>query len=197
MDKYEYNVKLEQIKKLIRKKDYATAARIADTIDWYKVKNNQTIVLIADVYEASGRYEQARENLKLAYDRSGLGRQIAYKLVKVCIKCGKIDEAEDFYDDFVSAAPRDISKYLLQYELAKAKGEPLEKQISILEQYLEEDMDDRWAFELAKLYHKTGQRDKCIEQCDTVMLWFSDGKYVDKAMDLKMIYTPLTKSQQG
>ena len=196
MDKYEYNVKLEQIKKLIRKKDYATAARIADTIDWYKVKNNQTIVLIADVYEASGRYEQARENLKLAYDRSGLGRQIAYKLVKVCIKCGKIDEAEDFYDDFVSAAPRDISKYLLQYELAKAKGEPLEKQISILEQYLEEDMDDRWAFELAKLYHKTGQRDKCIEQCDTVMLWFSDGKYVDKAMDLKMIYTPLTKSQQ-
>ena len=130
MDKYEYNVKLEQIKKLIRKKDYATAARIADTIDWYKVKNNQTIVLIADVYEASGRYEQARENLKLAYDRSGLGRQIAYKLVKVCIKCGKIDEAEDFYDDFVSAAPRDISKYLLQYELAKAKGEPLEKQIS-------------------------------------------------------------------
>ena len=196
MDKYEYNVKLEQIKKLIRKKDYATAARIADTIDWYKVKNNQTIVLIADVYEASGRYEQAREKLKLAYDRSGLGRQIAYKLVKVCIKCGKIDEAEDFYDDFVSAAPRDISKYLLQYELAKAKGEPLEKQISILEQYLEEDMDDRWAFELAKLYHKTGQRDKCIEQCDTVMLWFSDGKYVDKAMDLKMIYTPLTKSQQ-
>ena len=196
MDKYEYNVKLEQIKKLIRKKDYATAARIADTIDWYKVKNNQTIVLIADVYEASGRYEQARENLKLAYDRSGLGRQIAYKLVKVCIRCGKIDEAEDFYDDFVSAAPRDISKYLLQYELAKAKGEPLEKQISILEQYLEEDMDDRWAFELAKLYHKTGQRDKCIEQCDTVMLWFSDGKYVDKAMDLKMIYTPLTKSQQ-
>ena len=196
MDKYEYNVKLEQIKKLIRKKDYATAARIADTIDWYKVKNNQTIVLIADVYEASGRYEQARENLKLAYDRSGLGRQIAYKLVKVCIKCGKIDEAEDFYDDFVSAAPRDISKYLLQYELAKAKGEPLEKQISILEQYLEEDMDDRWAFELAKLYHKTGQRDKCIEQCDTLMLWFSDGKYVDKAMDLKMIYTPLTKSQQ-
>ena len=196
MDKYEYNVKLEQIKKLIRKKDYATAARIADTIDWYKVKNNQTIVLIADVYEASGRYEQARENLKLAYDRSGLGRPIANKLEKVCIKCGKIDEAEDFDDDFVSAAPRDISKYLLQYELAKAKGEPLEKQISILEQYLEEDMDDRWAFELAKLYHKTGQRDKCIEQCDTVMLWFSDGKYVDKAMDLKMIYTPLTKSQQ-
>ncbi len=196
MDKYEYNVKLEQIKKLIRKKDYATAARIADTIDWYKVKNNQTIVLIADVYEASGRYEQARENLKLAYDRSGLGRQIAYKLVKVCIKCGDIEEAEEFYDDFVSAAPRDISKYLLQYELAKAKGEPLDKQISILEQYLEEDMDDRWAYELAKLYHKSGQRDKCIQQCDTVMLWFSDGRYVDKAMDLKMIYTPLTKSQQ-
>ena len=196
MDKYEYNVKLEQIKKLIRKKDYATAARIADTIDWYKVKNNQTIVLIADVYEASGRYEQARENLKLAYDRSGLGRQIAYKLVKVCIKCGDIEEAEEFYDDFVSAAPRDICKYLLQYELAKAKGESLDKQIAILEQYLEEDMDDRWAYELAKLYHKSGQRDKCIEQCDTVMLWFSDGRYVDKAMDLKMVYTPLTKSQQ-
>ena len=196
MDKYEYNVKLEQIKKLIRKKDYATAARIADTIDWYKVKNNQTIVMIADVYEASGRYEQSKENLKLAYDRSGLGRQIAYKLVKICIKCGDLEEAEEFYDDFVSAAPRDISKYLLQYELAKAKGDPIETQISILEQYLEEDMDDRWAFELAKLYHKSGQRDKCIEQCDTVMLWFSDGKYVDKAMDLKMIYTPLTKSQQ-
>jgi len=113
MDKYEYNVKLEQIKKLIKKKDYATAARIADTIDWYKVKNNQTIVMIADVYEASGRYDQSRENLKLAYDRSGLGRQIAYKLVKICIKCGALEEAEDFYDDFVSAAPKDISKYIL------------------------------------------------------------------------------------
>ena len=196
MDKYEYNVKLEQIKKLIKKKDYATAARIADTIDWYKVKNNQTIVMIADVYEASGRYDQSRENLKLAYDRSGLGRQIAYKLVKICIKCGALEEAEDFYDDFVSAAPKDISKYILQYELAKAKGDPIDKQISILEQYLEEDMDDKWAFELAKLYHKSGQRDKCIRQCDTVMLWFSDGKYVERAMDLKMIYTPLNKSQQ-
>ena len=196
MDKYEYNVKLEQIKKLIKKKDYATAARIADTIDWYKVKNNQTIVMIADVYEASGRYDQSKENLKLAYDRSGLGRQIAYKLVKICIKCGELEEAEDFYDDFVSAAPKDISKYILQYELAKAKGDPIDKQISILEQYLEEDMDDKWAFELAKLYHKSGQRDKCIRQCDTVMLWFSDGKYVERAMDLKMIYTPLNKSQQ-
>lgn len=196
MDKYEYNVKLEQIKKLIKKKDYATAARIADTIDWYKVKNNQTIVMIADVYEASGRYDQSKENLKLAYDRSGLGRQIAYKLVKICIKCGELEEAEDFYDDFVSAAPKDISKYILQYELAKAKGDPIDKQISILEQYLEEDMDDKWAFELAKLYHKSGQRDKCIHQCDTVMLWFSDGKYVERAMDLKMIYTPLNKSQQ-
>ncbi len=196
MDKYEYNVKLEQIKKLIKKKDYATAARIADTIDWYKVKNNQTIIMIADVYEASGRYDQSKENLKLAYDRSGLGRQIAYKLVKICIKCGELEEAEDFYDDFVSAAPKDISKYILQYELAKAKGDPIDKQISILEQYLEEDMDDKWAFELAKLYHKSGQRDKCIRQCDTVMLWFSDGKYVERAMDLKMIYTPLNKSQQ-
>lgn len=196
MDRYELNVKMEQIKKLARQKEYAAAAKIADTIDFYRIKENKSLQLLADVYEASGKYNEAKEILIEAYARTTLGRQFAYRLVKLCIKSGNISEAEDFYDDFINAAPKDNSKYILQYELAAAKGQSIEERIKILETYLSDDMDEKWAYELAKLYHKSGQKDKCVRQCDDVILWFNDGKYVDKAMELKMLYTPLTKSQQ-
>lgn len=197
MDKYELEVRVEQIKKLARQKDYAAAAKIADTVDFYRIRENRTLSLLADVYEASGKYDKAKDILIEAYERTTLGRQLAYRLVKLCIKSGNVSEAEEFYQDFVKAAPRDNSKYILQYELASAKGEPLENRISILETYLSDEMDEKWAFELAKLYHKTGQKDKCVRQCDDVILWFSEGKYVDKAMELKMIYAPLSRTQQA
>lgn len=197
MDKYELNIKMEQIKKLARQKDYAAAATVADSVDFYRIKDNKMLSLIADVYEASGKYEQAKDVLIEAYARTSIGRRLAYRLVKVCIKSGNVSEAEEFYQDFIEAAPRDNSKYILQYELASAKGAPMEDRIAILETYLEDEMDDRWSFELAKLYHKTGQKDKCVKQCDDIILWFNEGKYVDKAMELKMIYAPLTKAQQA
>lgn len=196
MDRYELNVKMEQIKKLARQKEYAAASKIADTIDFYRIKENKSLQLLADVYEASGKYNQAKEILIEAYSRTAFGRQLAYRLVRLCIKSKNISEAEDFYDDFINAAPKDNSKYILQYELATAKGKSLEERIQILETYLSDDMDEKWAFELAKLYHKSGQKDKCVRQCDDIILWFNDGKYVDKAMELKMLYKPLTKSQQ-
>lgn len=196
MDRYELNVKMEQIKKLARQKEYAAASKIADTIDFYRIKENKSLQLLADVYEASGKYDQAKEILIEAYSRTTFGRQLAYRLVRLCIKSKNISEAEDFYDDFINAAPKDNSKYILQYELATAKGKSLEERIQILETYLSDDMDEKWAFELAKLYHKSGQKDKCVRQCDDIILWFNDGKYVDKAMELKMLYKPLTKSQQ-
>ncbi len=196
MDRYELNVKMEQIKKLARQKEYAAASKIADTIDFYRIKENKSLQLLADVYEASGKYIQAKEILIEAYSRTAFGRQLAYRLVRLCIKSKNISEAEDFYDDFINAAPKDNSKYILQYELATAKGKSLEERIQILETYLSDDMDEKWAFELAKLYHKSGQKDKCVRQCDDIILWFNDGKYVDKAMELKMLYKPLTKSQQ-
>lgn len=196
MDRYELNVKMEQIKKLARQKEYAAASKIADTIDFYRIKENKSLQLLADVYEASGKYNQAKEILIEAYSRTAFGRQLAYRLVRLCIKSKNISEAEDFYDDFINAAPKDNSKYILQYELATAKAKSLEERIQILETYLSDDMDEKWAFELAKLYHKSGQKDKCVRQCDDIILWFNDGKYVDKAMELKMLYKPLTKSQQ-
>ena len=196
MDRYELNVKMEQIKKLARQKEYAAASKIADTIDFYRIKENKSLQLLADVYEASGKYIQAKEILIEAYSITAFGRQLAYRLVRLCIKSNYISEAEDFYDDFINAAPKDNSKYILQYELATAKGKSLEERIQILETYLSDDMDEKWAFELAKLYHKSGQKDKCVRQCDDIILWFNDGKYVDKAMELKMLYKPLTKSQQ-
>lgn len=197
MDKYELGIKVEQIKKLSRQKDYAAAADIADTIEAYRVKDNKILALFADVYEGSGRYEQAKEMLIEAYERTSLGRQLAYRLVKLCVKSGNISEAEEFYEDFVRVSPRDNSKYILQYELAVAKGAPIDARIEIMETYLSDEMDEKWAFELAKLYHKAGLKDKCVRQCDDVILWFNDGKYVDKALELKMRYAPLTKRQQA
>lgn len=196
MDKYEFNIKIEQIKKLMKKKDFATAVKIADTIEWRKVKENQLLIMAADVYEIAGKYDPAREALLLAYERTGLGRQLAYRLCRLSVKRGDFTEAQEFYEEFTENSPRDAGKYILQYEMAKGRGESLDKQISILETFIEEDMDDRWAYELAKLYHKAHLAEKCIELCDTIILWFADGKYVEKALELKQLYVPLSENQR-
>lgn len=196
MDKYEFNIKTEQVKKLIRKKEYRAAAKVADTMDFGKVKNNALLITIADVYEVIGEYDKARDILIFAYERAQLGRQIAYRLARVSVKRKDLEEALEYYDDFVAVAPKDASKYILQYDISKLKGEPIESQISILEQYVDDEMDDKWTFELAKLYHQAGNSEKCVELCDTLILWFNEGKYVEKAMELKMLHAPLTKSQQ-
>ena len=196
MDKYEFNIKVEQIKKLMKKKDYITAVKIADTIDWDKVKDNQLLIMVADVYEIAGRYDAARDALLTAYERTGLGRQLAYRLCRLSVKRGDITEAQEFYEEFTENSPRDAGRYILQYEMAKGSGQPLSKQIEILETYIEADMDDKWAFELAKLYHKAQMSEKCIELCDTIILWFADGKYVEKALELKQLYVPLSEHQR-
>ena len=197
MDKYELNIKLEQMRKLIKRKEYNTAAKIADTIEWNRIRNNQDLLMAADIYEASGKLVNAREVLLYAYERTNLGRQIVYRLCRVATKLGDIVEAEEFYAEFVRMAVGDNSRYILQYEIARAKGAPLETQIAILSKYLDEEMDDKWAYELAKLYHKANKGQDCAKMCDTIILWFSDGKYVDKALELKSLYAPLTKEQQS
>ena len=196
MDRYEFDIKMEQIKKLMKKKDFATAVKIADGIDWKKVKENPLLIMAADVYEISGKYDEAREVLLLAYEKTGLGRQLAYRLCRLSVKRGDFKEAEEFYEEFTHNSPYDAGKDILQYEMAKGKGEPINVQIGILETFIGEDMDDRWAFELAKLYHKAHLADKCVELCDTIILWFADGKYVEKALELKQLYVPLSENQK-
>lgn len=197
MDKYELNIKLEQMRKLIKRKEYNTATKIADTIEWNRIKNNQDLLMAADVYEVSGKYVNAREVLLYAYERTNIGRQIVYRLCRVATKLGDIVEAEEFYLEFIKIAPSDNTRYILQYEISRAKGADLDTQIAILSKYLDEEMDDKWAYELAKLYHKAGKGQDCAKICDTIILWFSDGKYVEKALELKSLYAPLTKEQQS
>lgn len=196
MDKYEYNIKAEQIVKLIGKKDFVTAAKIADGIDWKRVRNINMLMNVGGVYAEVGRYSDAKEILLMAFDRAPIGRRLAYKLTEVCIMSGDFEDAEHYYGNFVDLAPRDIGRYELQYKMAKKKGEPVEKLIAILQEYKKNDFDDAWAYELARLYHKAGMRDACIAECDELILWFGEGEYVEKAMELKMLYTPLSLSQQ-
>lgn len=197
MDRYEYNVKSDQIKKLYGKKDYATMAEIADTIDWTRVKSNSMLTMVADAYEGSRQFDKARDVLEIAYDRAPLGRQIAYRLTILSIRMKDFVAADEYYQDFVEIAPRDVAQYILKYRLARAKGEDISSLISILEAYVDVEMDERWQYELAKLYHENGQKDECIAMCDKIILWFAEGKYVTKAMELKMQYEPLTEEQQA
>ena len=186
---YEYNVKSDQIKKLYSRKEFEAAAKIADEIDWYRVKDNTMINRVADIYENTKQYEKAKEVLLIAYERSPLGRQLAYKLTILALRTKNFVEADEFYQDFVEMSPSDVSQYLLKYRIAKAKGEDIEVLIKILEAYIEVEMDERWQYELAKLYHEAGEDDKCIAMCDELELWFNDGKYVDKARELKKLIT--------
>jgi len=196
VDKYEFNLKLEQFKKLIEKKDYEVAAKIADSLDVHKIKSIPMLTTIADVYEVVGDYRSAKEVLVIAFEKSSMGRQIAYKLAVLSAKLGQVREAKEYYEEYVEMAPNNISKYLLEYEIAKAENADVTVLISILEKYMAEDMDEKWAYVLAVLYHKAGMGQKCVEMCDTIILWFNGGKFVKKALDLKMLYVPLSSEQQ-
>ena len=196
MDKYEYKLKLDQMKSLTAEPNYEKAAEIADTINWNKIKNVNALVKVGEIYENTGRLEDSREVLLMAYDRSPIGRMIIYRLAKVAIKMKNFDEAKDYYQEFVEIAPHDNLKYVLKYEICKAQGANIETLIGILEELKEQEYTEEWAFELACLYHKAGMADKCVEACDELVLWFGDGPYVERALELKMIYQPLNKQQE-
>ena len=196
MDKYEYNLKLDQIKALSAEEGYMSAAEIADSINWNKIKNVNTLVKIGEIYEKAERYQDARDRLLMAYDRSPIGRMIIYRLAEVAIKMGDYDAATEYYDEFVEIAPHDDMKYVLRYAIKKGQGASFDELITILEEYKDEEYTEEWAYELAYLYHKAGKADKCIDACDELILWFGDGPYVERALELKMLYQPLTKAQE-
>lgn len=196
MDKYEYKLKLDEIKNLIAKKQYTEAAEIADSINWRKVRNVNALMKAGDIYAQIGRYDEAKEILLMAYDRSPIGRMIIYKLAEIAIKTKEFDEAQEYYDEFVEIAPHDNLKYILRYEMNKAKGAGLDVLIQILEELKEQEYTEKWAFELAYLYHQAGRSEECINACDELILWFGDGPYVEKALELKMLYQPLNRAQE-
>lgn len=196
MDKYEYNLKLDQIKSLSSEENYVGAAEIADTINWNKIKNINTLVKAGEIYEKAERYDDARDILLMAYDRSPIGRMIIYRLAEVAIKMGDYDAATEYYDEFVEIAPHDDLRYVLKYSIKKGQGASYDELIEILEEFKEQEYTEEWAYELAYLYHKAGKTEKCIEACDELILWFGDGPYVERALELKMLYQPLTKDQE-
>ncbi|MDE6063303.1 MAG: hypothetical protein K2G20_01765, partial [Lachnospiraceae bacterium] len=196
MDKNEYSIRLEEIKTLIAKQKYAEAAAIADTIDWRRVKKVITLCTISDLYKINRRLEDARDVLLLAYDRHPGGRFIVYSLCELSIKMGSFVEAVEYYKEFVQIAPRDSGRYVLQYKLYEAQEVSLEERIEVLEELKSKDYSEKWAYELAYLYHRIGLGTKCVEECDELILWFGEGKYVQKAMELKQLHAPLTNEQQ-
>lgn len=196
LDKYEYKLKLEEIETLAGEKNYAQAAQIADSINWRKVRNVNSLMLVGEIYQQTGRYEDSKELLLMAYDRSPIGKKIIYRLAEIAIEAGQFEEAQEYYDEFVEIAPHDTLKYVLRYRLSQAKGEPITSQIAILSELKEQEYTEEWAFELAYLYHQAGMTDKCIEACDELILWFGDGPYVEKALELKMLYQPLSPDQE-
>ena len=196
MDKTEYRMKLDEINDLVDAQDYEGALQIADTIDWRRVKSIRTLCMVADIYEVNGKLESSMKMLQLAYKRSSVGKMILYRLVELCLKMGRADEAVSYYNEYLETASNDTSKYILKYKILKAQNAPLEDQIQVLEEYREREYTERWVYELAKLYKRAGKEHKCVETCDDLILWFGEGKYVTKAMELKMTYTPLTVSQR-
>lgn len=196
MDKYEYNLKLDQMKSLYAEEKYEDAADIADTINWNKIKNVNALVKAGEIYEKTERYEDSRDVLLMAYDRSPIGRMIIYRLAEVAVRMKDFDAAQDYYDEFVQIAPHDSLKYVLRYDIKKAQGAAYTDLIPILEELKDQEYTEEWAYELAYLYHKAGMSDKCIDACDELILWFGDGPYVERALELKMLYQPLTKTQE-
>ncbi|MCR5468851.1 MAG: tetratricopeptide repeat protein [Lachnospiraceae bacterium] len=196
MDKYEYKLKTDQMKVLASEGNYEEAAKIADTINWRKVKNINFLVKVGEVYEKVGRFEEAKDVLLMAYDRSPIGRMIIYRLAELAIKMKNFDEAEEYYDEFVELAPNDNLKYVIRYKLSRAKGESLADGIRILEALKDEEYSEEWAYELAYMYHRAGAAQKCVDACDELILWFGEGDYVERALELKMLYQPLTKAQE-
>ena len=196
MDKSEYNLKIEELKTAMHAHDFEKAVDVADSLDIKKIRDNNLLSLIADAYELTGDNEQAKKILLMAYENTNTGRQLAYRLCLISIKLKELDEANEFYQDFIEMAPRDSARFILKYKMAKAKKKPVEELIKILEDYVNIDMEEKWAYELAKLYDIAGEGEKCVNMCDEISLWFAEGKYVVKARDLKKKYESLTSTQQ-
>ena len=196
MDKKEYNLKLEEIDKYVNQGNYSEAAKVADEIDWRRVRNVRTLCMISEIYEADNRYEDSKELLMRAYRHSPVGRSILYRLVEVTIHLKQFDEAIEYYSEYVQAAPHDNSRYILKYKIYRGRGSSLEEQIDILKEYLDQEYNEKWAYELAKLYQQAGKIQECLATCDDLVLWFHSGKYVIKALELKRKYAALTPKQQ-
>lgn len=196
MDRNEFSLRVEALKAAMHQRDYEKAVEIADDLELRKIRDNNLLSMVADAYELNHEYDRSRDALLTAYENTNAGRQLAYRLCLISIKTKEFDEAEGFYEDFVEMAPRDTGRYILKYKMAKAKGEPIEKQIRILEEYVNIDMEEKWAYELTKLYHLAGDQEKCVDMCDEISLWFSEGKYVLKALELKQKYVPLSVAQK-
>ena len=196
MDKYEYKLRLEEIKTLNKKGRFQESAQIADTIDWKKVRNTSTLGIISDVYKINRRFDDAREILLLANEKSPQNRRIVYALCDLAIKTGQVVEAVEYYKQFVQLSPNDNSKYILLYKIYEAQDISLEERIAVLKEYKKREYNEKWAYELAFLYHRVGLATECVEECDQLILWFGEGKYVLKAMELKRLYVPLSPAQQ-
>ena len=196
MDKYEYQAKLEEIKKLVDKEEYEEAAAIADTIEWKRVRSVRTLCLVSEIYEIVGRAEDSKNILYRAYRRSPGSRQILYRLTEACVQTQDFDDAVEYYTEYVNLAPHDNNRYILKYEIYKGRGSSIEEQIKVLEELKSQEYTEQWAYELAKLYSEAGMVDKCIAECDDLALWFHNGQYVVQALELKKKYAQLTPEQQ-
>ena len=186
LDKEEFRIKLEEINKLVQDKDYKGAMSIVDSIDWRRVKNVRTLCVVGEIYAANGRYEDSKEIFLLAYHKASVGKNILYRLIEISLRMDDISEAEDFFEEYRQVASNDNTQYILQYKIAKAKNASLNEQIRILEEYKEQEFTEKWSYELAALYYKAGEKQKCLDLCNEIILWFSEGKYVMKSYDLKM-----------
>ena len=196
MDKYEYRLKAEQIEKLVKSQDYETAAELADTVDWHRVKNLNMLYIVGEIYEKMERYEDCMEILYIAYNRAPVGRMLLYKMTDIATRMRNFEEAISLYQEFVKLAPHDQSRYILKYRIYRERGSSLEDQIKILREYKTHEYQEKWAYELASLYAQAGMQEECVRECDELILWFSEGEYVIKAMELKMQYEDLTLEQQ-
>ncbi|MBQ2799912.1 MAG: hypothetical protein IJF03_00810 [Lachnospiraceae bacterium] len=196
MDKYEYRIKAEQIRKLAEQEDYVSAMKIANTIDWNRVRSIPMLCLIGEIYEKNNMLEESRDVMLIAYDRHPYGRMIIYTLAELSIRLEDYIDAVEYYKEFVQVAPRDTGRYILQYKLYEAQEVGLKERIAVLEEFKRHEYVEKWAFELAYLYHRASMSEQCVAECDELILWFSEGKYVEKAMELKMLYQPLTEEQQ-
>ncbi|RHQ62555.1 hypothetical protein DWY36_00055 [Firmicutes bacterium AF25-13AC] len=196
MDKYEYQLKTEHIRQVAARKEYAEAAKLCDTIDWTKIRDVKMLTLAADVYTAVGEYEKAIDILQQAYEYATMGRRIVYRLTELALKADSYDDAKNYFEEFCRIAPNDQGRYILLYKMARYQKATLDEKIKILEAYKREDFDEKWAYELAVLYAMNNEKDKCIQLCDDIILWFGLGKYVEKALSLKSQFAPLTPAQK-
>lgn len=197
LDKEEFRIKLEEINKLVQNKDYKGAMNIVDSIDWRRVKNVRTLCVVGEIYAANGRYEDSKEIFLLAYHKASIGKNILYRLIEISLRMDDINEAEEFFEEYKQVASNDSTQYILQYKIARAKNSSLNEQIRILEEYKEQEFTEKWSYELAALYYKAGEKEKSLELCNEIILWFSEGKYVMKAYDLKQRMGELTGEEKA